>query len=200
VSTEGAALDFYGLLRTLRGHEVEFLRSAPRHERRGHRADPSPANLTRLWQALQAAQRRDLAGALPRVSRLQPAPARGRLQHELNICGSRTRSAGSWNWRRRPKKAAKHWFKTEIGARRPTLPTPSALGMKGAANPAPGSLLKLWRGETSANRQRRNAFAYLSDGQRLRSNTSGWIRLPARAPGRWASEYALADLNRGGEA
>ncbi len=64
MSPEAAALDFYGLLGALCGHEVEFVliggfalgfHGAPRGTKDVDIVpDPSPANLTRLWEALQA--------------------------------------------------------------------------------------------------------------------------------------------------
>jgi hypothetical protein len=61
---EARALDFYGLLRKLREHDVEFVliggfalafHGAPRGTKDVDIVpDPSPANIARLWEALQA--------------------------------------------------------------------------------------------------------------------------------------------------
>jgi len=64
VSPEPATLDFYGLLRTLLEHDTEFVliggfalgfHGVPRGTKDVDIVpDPSPANITRLWEALEA--------------------------------------------------------------------------------------------------------------------------------------------------
>ena len=69
-------------------------------ERRGR---PARARVPAL---AQPAQRRDLARALPRLPRREPAAARGELHARSRRCGSRTRSAASSSWHKADTKSA----------------------------------------------------------------------------------------------